>query len=353
MLVTTPATTVSQLTAAVKGCLEGRSPAAGWPARSPTSPGPAPGTSTSAQGRRGAPPGRHVPGVQPADEVRPARRSGSRSPAAGSPFTTPAATTSSSSRSSSPRASAPPNWPCGNSRRSCSRQGLLRPAAEAAAAAVPAPGGLIDQRHRGGRPRHGGTVRPALAAQPNSSCRASRVQGDGAAAEIAAALGMLNHVHATRELPLDAIVLGRGGGSSSKTCGRSTRRSSPTPCSLRRAGRVGRRPRDRRDHRRPGRRPPGANPDRGHRGPVPGPVGVVRRPPRAGRPDAGGHAPAGRRPGGAAGPLAARPAIRKPLDRLRTLEQKLDDTAARLRAARTGVERKQDKLAAGPTSCRG
>ncbi len=43
--------------------------------------------------------------------------------------------------------------------------------------------------------------------------RPSRVQGDGAAAEVAAALRMLNHFHTTRELPLDAIVLGRGGGS--------------------------------------------------------------------------------------------------------------------------------------------
>src|SRR5437762_5315037 len=43
--------------------------------------------------------------------------------------------------------------------------------------------------------------------------RASRVQGDGAAAEIAAAVRMLNHFHIMRELPLDAIVLGRGGGS--------------------------------------------------------------------------------------------------------------------------------------------
>src|SRR5436190_1788647 len=43
--------------------------------------------------------------------------------------------------------------------------------------------------------------------------RPSRVQGDGAAAEVAAALRLLNHFHATRELPLDAIVIGRGGGS--------------------------------------------------------------------------------------------------------------------------------------------
>lgn len=43
--------------------------------------------------------------------------------------------------------------------------------------------------------------------------RPSRVQGETAAAEIAAAIRMLNHFHINRELPLDAIVLGRGGGS--------------------------------------------------------------------------------------------------------------------------------------------
>ncbi|HSQ56028.1 MAG TPA: exodeoxyribonuclease VII large subunit, partial [Gemmata sp.] len=41
----------------------------------------------------------------------------------------------------------------------------------------------------------------------------SRVQGDGAAAEIAAAMRLLNQFHTTRALPLDAIVVGRGGGS--------------------------------------------------------------------------------------------------------------------------------------------
>jgi exodeoxyribonuclease VII large subunit len=43
--------------------------------------------------------------------------------------------------------------------------------------------------------------------------RPSRVQGDGAALEVAAAIKILNHFHTTRELPLDAIVIGRGGGS--------------------------------------------------------------------------------------------------------------------------------------------
>jgi exodeoxyribonuclease VII large subunit len=41
----------------------------------------------------------------------------------------------------------------------------------------------------------------------------SRVQGDGAAAEVAAAIRLLNRLHLTGRLVLDAIVLGRGGGS--------------------------------------------------------------------------------------------------------------------------------------------
>jgi exodeoxyribonuclease VII large subunit len=43
--------------------------------------------------------------------------------------------------------------------------------------------------------------------------RPSRVQGDGAAAEVAAAVRVLNHFHTTRQIPLHAIVIGRGGGS--------------------------------------------------------------------------------------------------------------------------------------------
>jgi exodeoxyribonuclease VII large subunit len=43
--------------------------------------------------------------------------------------------------------------------------------------------------------------------------RPSRVQGDGAGTEIAAAIRLLNHVHINGVLALDAIVLGRGGGS--------------------------------------------------------------------------------------------------------------------------------------------
>jgi exodeoxyribonuclease VII large subunit len=41
----------------------------------------------------------------------------------------------------------------------------------------------------------------------------SRVQGEGAASEVAAAVRLLNHLHANGSLQLDAIILGRGGGS--------------------------------------------------------------------------------------------------------------------------------------------
>lgn len=43
--------------------------------------------------------------------------------------------------------------------------------------------------------------------------RPARVQGDGAAQDIASSIRMLNHLHKQKELPLDAIVIGRGGGS--------------------------------------------------------------------------------------------------------------------------------------------
>lgn len=41
----------------------------------------------------------------------------------------------------------------------------------------------------------------------------SRVQGEGAASEIAMSVKLLNWLHATGKLPIDTIVLGRGGGS--------------------------------------------------------------------------------------------------------------------------------------------
>ncbi len=43
--------------------------------------------------------------------------------------------------------------------------------------------------------------------------RPCRVQGDGAAEDVAASIRLLNQLHQTKALPLDAIVIGRGGGS--------------------------------------------------------------------------------------------------------------------------------------------
>jgi exodeoxyribonuclease VII large subunit len=43
--------------------------------------------------------------------------------------------------------------------------------------------------------------------------RPSRVQGEGAAEEVAVGIRMLNRLHKSGQLPLDAIVIGRGGGS--------------------------------------------------------------------------------------------------------------------------------------------
>jgi exodeoxyribonuclease VII large subunit len=47
----------------------------------------------------------------------------------------------------------------------------------------------------------------------NVVLRATRVQGDGAGVEIAMAIMLLNSVHATGALPLDVILVARGGGS--------------------------------------------------------------------------------------------------------------------------------------------
>src|SRR5262249_2183801 len=40
-----------------------------------------------------------------------------------------------------------------------------------------------------------------------------RVQGDGAAQEVAAAIRLLNRLHGNRMLPIDVMIVGRGGGS--------------------------------------------------------------------------------------------------------------------------------------------
>ena len=93
------------------------------------------------------------------------------------------------------------------------RQGLLRPEAEAAVAAVPASRRPRRQRQRRGDSRHDRTLRPALAADGTRrppEPRAGRRRGGRRSPR---RVRMLNQLHTTSELPLDAIVIGRGGGS--------------------------------------------------------------------------------------------------------------------------------------------
>lgn len=175
----------------------------------------------------------------------------------------------------------------------------------------------------------------------------SRVQGDGAATEIAAALGLLNRLHKTDALRLCAIVVGRGGGSAEDLAAFNEEAvaeavfASAVPvvsavgheidvsiCDL-----VA-------DYRAltPSQAIAALCPDRGELF-----DGLRERDDRM-REAVLHRVALGRQ---RLDQLAARPALRKPLDRVRTLEQRLDDTAARLaRAARQGVSRKADRLAA-------
>ena len=184
--------------------------------------------------------------------------------------------------------------------------------------------------------------------------RASRVQGDGAAQEIAAAVLLLNRLHKLNHLPLCAIVIGRGGGSAedlaafNEECVADAVYASAVPvvsavghevdvsvCDL-----VA-------DYRAltPSQGIMALCPDRSEI------VDGLRE--RADRMrEAMTHRVAlGRQ---RLDHIATRPAVRKPLDRVRALEQKLDDTAARLvKAAKKGVERKRDKLAAASDQLHG
>ncbi len=177
--------------------------------------------------------------------------------------------------------------------------------------------------------------------------RASLVQGDGAGAEIAAALRQLNSLHKTGALPLCAVVVGRGGGSAADLSAFNEEVvadavfASAVPvvsavgheidvsiCDL-----VA-------DYRAltPSQAIAALCPDRGELF-----DGLRERDDRM-REAMLQRVQRGRE---RLGQLAARPAVRKPLDRVRALEQKLDDAAARLRrAAGQGVRRKADKLAA-------
>lgn len=177
--------------------------------------------------------------------------------------------------------------------------------------------------------------------------RPSRVQGDGAGQEVATAVRQLNHVHKSSLILIDAIVIGRGGGSSEDLAAFNEevvaeaifQSTVPVVSAVGHeidvsiADLVA-------DYRAltPSQGITALCPDRGElmdglllfgdrmRDAVRHRITLSKQ-----RVDK----------------LADRPALRKPLERVRELEQKLDDTAARLlRAAKIGVQRSRDKLAA-------
>ena len=177
--------------------------------------------------------------------------------------------------------------------------------------------------------------------------RSSRVQGDGAAEEVAAAVRQLNDLHVRKLLPLDAIVIGRGGGSSEDLAAFNEeivadaifQSKIPVVSAVGHeidvsiADLVA-------DYRAltPSQGITALCPDRGElmdgllmfgdrmRDALVYRVNLSKQ-----RLDK----------------LSDRPALRKPMERVRDLEQKLDDTAARLlRAAKIGVQRSQDRVAA-------
>jgi exodeoxyribonuclease VII large subunit len=175
----------------------------------------------------------------------------------------------------------------------------------------------------------------------------SRVQGDGAAQDVAASVRLLSHVHKTGRLPLDAIVLGRGGGSSEDLAAFNEEVvadaifQSAVPVVSAVGHEVDVSVADLvADYRAltPSQAITALCPDR--RELIDGLVEWRDR-----LKEAAGHRVelARRRADG----FAHRPAFRKPLDRVRAAEQKLDDLAGRLaKAARAAAHRKGDRLAA-------
>ncbi len=177
--------------------------------------------------------------------------------------------------------------------------------------------------------------------------RPSRVQGDGAAEDVAANLRFLSMVHEKRILPLDAIVIGRGGGSIEDlwAFNEEVVADAIFQCCVPVISAVG------------------------HETDVT--VADLVADLRAETPSAAiaALAPDQKKVKMDLGTLnerlntlasarlqfarqrldqlAQRPALRKPLERIRDLEQQLDQTAQRLhRAAKVSLQRSQDKLAA-------
>ena len=89
--------------------------------------------------------------------------------------------------------------------------------------------------------------------------RSSRVQGDGAAVDLAAAVRALNHLHVTGAMLFDAIVLGRGGGRSEDLWAFNDERVATCHLRVPRAGGVGGRARGRCHRRGPGGRSSGGD----------------------------------------------------------------------------------------------
>ncbi|MBX9628500.1 MAG: exodeoxyribonuclease VII large subunit [Gemmataceae bacterium] len=177
--------------------------------------------------------------------------------------------------------------------------------------------------------------------------RPSRVQGDGAAEEVAVAVRGLNRLHSNGTLPLDAIVIGRGGGSAEDLWAFNEEAVADavfqsavpvvsavgheidvTVCDL----------------------------VADHRAETPSAAVVALTPHRdellTGLADLGGRLreavthrlELARR---TLDQLASRPALRQPLRRVHDLGQRLDDTAARLhRAARQRLAHESDRVAA-------
>ncbi|OWK45291.1 exodeoxyribonuclease VII large subunit [Fimbriiglobus ruber] len=177
--------------------------------------------------------------------------------------------------------------------------------------------------------------------------RPSRVQGAGAAEDVAASVRLLNRLHRLNHLPLDAIVIGRGGGSSEDLAAFNEEivadaiHDSTVPVvsavgheiDVSVADLVA-------DYRAltPSQAITALTPDR--RELMDGLADFTDRLREA----VVHRVELGRQ---RVDQLAARPALRKPLERVRELEQKLDDTAARLlRAANLSVRRSGDQLAA-------
>ncbi len=177
--------------------------------------------------------------------------------------------------------------------------------------------------------------------------RPSRVQGDGAAGDVAAAVRQLNHLHKLNLLPLSAIVIGRGGGSSedlaafNEECVADSIFESAVPIvsavgheiDVSIADLVA-------DYRAltPSQAIAALCPDR--RELMDGLIDTADR-----LREAVEHRVELARQ--RVDQLADRPALRRPVERIRDLEQRLDDTADRLlRAVKLRVQRNADKVAA-------